>query len=317
MNISKEKFFDLSTEMLVILDPKGKFREMNPPFRKFLGISKKELEIKRVNDFLHPEDSRAALKILTQISENRKKTSFESRLKSARGIYISLTWIAYYDKKSGAIYTIMKKISQGKDSVGELKYSLKEAEKEIAKKGRELEKANKKLEIMSITDGLTQVRNRRAFMSFLDYSIKITKRENENLSLVILDVDNFKEYNEKFGHQEGDNILKQFAKALEKECRHSDYIARYGGAEFSIILQKTDKSGAIKIGKKLLMALKNAKWKNRPVTASFGIATMLIQHLPDRKDIDYSYYLISQADDALSHSKETGGNRVTHWDDLE
>ena len=121
-----------------------------------------------------------------------------------------------------------------------------EREKELLQLSEELKKANQKLEKMALVDGLTGISNRRLFDKTLKNELKRAKREKSYISLIMIDIDNFKAYNDTYGHQEGDECLKKVASVLNKKTkRAADFAARYGGEEFAVILPDTAKAGAL------------------------------------------------------------------------
>ena len=174
----------------------------------------------------------------------------------------------------------------------------------LTQQQRELLQANGKLESLATHDGLTEAKNRRAFNEKLAEEWSRAQRYATPLSLVLFDVDKFKSYNDTFGHQAGDEVLKILARTVMGLVRVTDFFARYGGEEFVLILPNTDADGAYILAERLRERVERAKWKERPVTASFGVSTLEIGMASGEN-------LIESADKALYLSKERGRNRVT------
>ena len=174
----------------------------------------------------------------------------------------------------------------------------------LTEQQRELLQANGKLESLATHDGLTEAKNRRAFNEKLAEEWSRSQRYGTPLSLVMFDVDKFKTYNDSFGHQAGDEVLKLLARTVMTLVRTTDFFARYGGEEFALILPNTDAEGAYILAERLRQRVENAKWKERPVTASFGVSSIEIGMLNGEA-------LIEAADKALYQSKERGRNCVT------
>ncbi|MHB8635944.1 MAG: sensor domain-containing diguanylate cyclase [Fimbriimonadaceae bacterium] len=168
----------------------------------------------------------------------------------------------------------------------------------------ELEMANSRLETLAFTDGLTGLHNHRAFQDSLHQSFVVAKRYHQNLSVILLDVDNFKMYNDAFGHLQGDVVLKQVAGIIKGSARDSDFVGRYGGEEFAVVLPNTDAKGAAEVAERIRRAIAEAEWPNRPVTASLGVASLTLT-TPDTADI------IRRSDEALYESKASGRNCVS------
>ncbi len=170
--------------------------------------------------------------------------------------------------------------------------------------------ANEKLERLATHDPLTGVKNRRAFGEKLDEEWSRARRYGTPLSLVMLDVDKFKQFNDSFGHPAGDVVLKRVASVLMAAIRATDFLARYGGEEFVLILPNTDAEGALILANRLRAGIENAPWKERQITASIGVSTLVFAH---KSGAD----LLQSADGALYHAKESGRNRVVHTRDME
>ena len=179
-----------------------------------------------------------------------------------------------------------------------------------------LEKAKTELELISSRDVLTGLANRRNFDTFLNTEWQMGAQYRTPLSLLFLDVDDFKSYNDHYGHQAGDVCLREIAEVL-KSCIHRsrDLCARYGGEEFVVLLPNTDEKSALQIAEKLR---KNIELENIPhqysrvghyVTVSVGVATMMPQKiLPPHR-------LVELADKALYRAKDLGRNQVRTLDE--
>lgn len=166
-----------------------------------------------------------------------------------------------------------------------------------------------KLEHLSRTDGLTGLLNRRALMERLENEIRRTQRYSRTLSLILCDIDQFKEVNDSYGHSVGDEVLRRTARTLSDSLRKADVIGRYGGDEFMIILPETSVHHAAALGRKLCRTVSAASQKadsGEPIriTLSFGVASFW------GADVTMEN-IIKMADDALYSSKRQGRNRVS------
>lgn len=187
-------------------------------------------------------------------------------------------------------------------------------EKKLLQLSTELQKVNKKLEKIALQDGLTGLANRRLFDETLEKEFKRSKRKQTELALIMADIDNFKAYNDTYGHQEGDQCLKKIAAVLEENAkRASDLAARYGGEEFAIILPDTDLEGASKLAENIRKKIIDLKIEHKNsntheyVTVSFGVSKIdNIAEVNEQLIKDF----IKTADDALYQAKENGRNRV-------
>lgn len=181
---------------------------------------------------------------------------------------------------------------------------------ELAGKTQRLEQANALLRHQANTDPLTGLRNRRAFFGALKAALSERNRHPRPLSVLMLDVDSFKAYNDDFGHAAGDEVLGVVASLLTVHARAHDLPARYGGEEFVVLLPGASEPEALTAASRLREAIATYPWPLRSVTASFGVAS-LAPH--ERLD---AHSLMECADRALYHSKCTGRNRSSHASDL-
>ncbi|NOU95149.1 diguanylate cyclase [Paenibacillus sp. LMG 31456] len=181
---------------------------------------------------------------------------------------------------------------------------------------QKLQQAITALQRLSDLDGLTGIANRRSFDSFLDQSWKIAMKKDEPLSLIMFDADEFKAYNDAYGHQGGDDCLRMLASHTEHALAHSNHmVARYGGEEFAVILCNTDLDVAIGIAEQIrslieALAIPHSSSKVcNVVTVSIGVATIMPPFYISPRE------LIERADSALYRAKIEGRNRVKAYDD--
>lgn len=187
----------------------------------------------------------------------------------------------------------------------------KARERELVELTRQLTDANQMLERLSFLDGLTGIANRRYFDELIDQLWRRAAREVSPLSLIMVDIDFFKSFNDTYGHQQGDVCLKQVAKALSDVLRRpGDFVARYGGEEFVAILSNTEIEGAGVVAETMrsnvaALGIPHAKSQaGDRVTVSVGVGSMV----PERNSEPSE--LISAVDQALYAAKEGGRNRV-------
>ena len=171
----------------------------------------------------------------------------------------------------------------------------------------ELEEANARLEVLAVTDGLTGLKNRRAFQEKLQEEVARVARYSAPLSLLLLDIDHFKQFNDTFGHPAGDGVLRDVSRILEENSRSTDFVARYGGEEFVLLLPNTDRQGSLVLAENVRKAVERSDWRDRPISVSIGVATLAAAN-------GDGMVLVKEADVALYRSKENGRNCVHHAD---
>jgi diguanylate cyclase (GGDEF)-like protein len=162
--------------------------------------------------------------------------------------------------------------------------------------------ANARLGQQNLTDSLTSIPNRRAYDQKLMEEHSRAKRTGSPLSLLLLDIDLFKQYNDTFGHPAGDTALQSVARVLQASLRPYDFLARYGGEEFVIILPATDLSDAIVVAERVRGLVANSDFPHRKFTVSVGVA-----RLNGESDLKA---LVQSADNGLYRAKASGRNKV-------
>jgi diguanylate cyclase (GGDEF)-like protein len=191
----------------------------------------------------------------------------------------------------------------------ELYYELKNTHQELVQTVDQLEQANTELTKLANIDGLTQIANRRAFDARIEHEWMRLRREQQPLSLILIDIDHFKIYNDTYGHIKGDACLQTIAHTLDENIkRPADLVARYGGEEFVALLPNTNEEGAEQMAQKLQEAIAQlqlphrAHLSNSHVTISLGIATTI----PSTETSPETF--ICKADKALYQAKANGRN---------
>ncbi|MBI5206685.1 MAG: diguanylate cyclase [Candidatus Firestonebacteria bacterium] len=161
---------------------------------------------------------------------------------------------------------------------------------------------------LSMVDSLTEVFNQRHFHNILSIEFRRSHRFNHPLSLIMVDIDNFKSVNDSHGHLIGDKVLKEFAQSLVQNVRSIDYVCRYGGDEFTIILPETTKEGAYNLAKRLKFSVMKNKYH---ISSKLDISISLsmgVSAFPE--DVKSDDQLLKKSDEALYDAKKLGKNRI-------
>lgn len=229
--------------------------------------------------------------------------SYESLAVTEQGqrwLLVTLTPLADTGSSATRISVIADDITERKTREAEVRLSLIEASQARV----QLTMANTELDTLARTDGLTGLWNHRHFRERLKAEVRISRKRRHPLSVILLDVDHFKRYNDSFGHLEGDVALVRIAATLRNCVRSVDVVARYGGEEFAIILPKTDYEGALTLAERVRVEVERVPWAKRTLTVSIGVGS-LCREAPAAAD------LVAAADESLYISKRRGRNRVT------
>ncbi|WP_455216920.1 diguanylate cyclase [Kaarinaea lacus] len=190
------------------------------------------------------------------------------------------------------------------------------ADRQLIETNAQLKQLNEEFKILSITDPLTGLFNRRHFNELMTTEISMSKRHGDANSILIIDIDHFKAINDTFGHYVGDTVLKNLTNTLKDKLRHTDAICRIGGEEFAVLCKRADARSATEIAEKLRAEVENTALAkgiddDLVVTISIGIVS-----IPNTRGSDTAEQLFKEADNALYYSKNHGRNCVTHADSL-
>ncbi len=309
-----------SDEFVSLTNDQGEMFYLNPAGREMLGLPPEaDLSTLQVEEF-YPEETRARLReeALPAVEEFGRWEG-EWRLKHGQEDKLLDLASSIFQVKDPQTQERLCLAMVQRDVTFETWLNtqlqqnimvIQEQNVELEMQKMELQRANAQLATLATTDGLTGLKNHRTFQERLAEEFGRSVRYGSPLSLIFLDVDRFKQYNDSFGHPAGDAVLKRVSDALVHTARLSDVVARYGGEEFAIILTETDAQEAKIAAERLRSAIQNEPWTQRQVTASLGIATFGVEtHDPAT--------LIAQADESLYYAKQNGRNCSYHYLDIE
>lgn len=295
LQISEERFrsaFEFAAIGMALVAPDGRWLQVNHALCELVGYTEQELLQIDFQTISHPADLDSDLDYVQKL---------------LAGTIRSYQMEKRYIHKDGRIVWILLSVSLLRDANGQALHFISQIQDITARKHleEELRAANARLETLASSDGLTGLKNYRAFSEQIIIEWQRARRHSLPLSLVMLDIDGFKRFNDSYGHPAGDRALSEIGRILQASARTSDCAARYGGEEFALILPHTDHAGAQVFAERLRISIEQAVWDKAALTASIGVATLGQEH-QDCSD------LIDAADQALYHSKAKGRNRVTH-----
>jgi diguanylate cyclase (GGDEF)-like protein/PAS domain S-box-containing protein len=288
---------DNSRDLIIVADFDGNRSYVSSAVQSMFGWKPEEAAAHTALQLVHPEDLYKAEAAMRELQSGSEDALVECRVRKANGEYL---WVEaalrlIRDPSTGlpsGILNIVRDISERKRSE------------------QRLREAYRAVEAMSLTDVLTGLANRRRFDQYLATEWRRSMRDSKPLSLLMCDVDQFKAYNDTYGHQHGDSCLKQIAEAcMDVVSRPGDLVARFGGEEFVVVLPNTESEGALQVANKICESLRSRRLPHTGspfgiITISIGCATLIPQagmHAPD---------LIAMADHALYTAKHNGRNQV-------
>jgi diguanylate cyclase (GGDEF)-like protein/PAS domain S-box-containing protein len=288
-----------SRDTIILADFDGHRSYVSAATSTISGWSTEELLQQNSFELLHPLDVEKVQDAIKELRSTNGSAVVECRIQKKSGDY---TWVesslrVVHDRRTGAptgLLNLVRDIAERKQAE------------------QRLQDAYNAVEALAVTDALTGLANRRRFDQCLTTEWRRSMRERTPLSVLMIDADLFKKYNDTYGHPRGDSCLKQIAEAaLDVVSRPGDLVARFGGEEFTVVLPNTDNEGAYRVGKEICESMRNRRLPHSGnpfgiMTISVGCATMvpkLGQHAPD---------LLEMADQALYQAKHNGRNQVSN-----
>jgi diguanylate cyclase (GGDEF)-like protein/PAS domain S-box-containing protein len=285
---------DNTSDLVARLSLDFRYGYVSPACRELLGYDPDELIGRHAGDLVHPADRAQWIQNLIDAPRARRDvTQSTYRVLKKDGAF---AWIEENRRKlpaSDGFVLSMRDVSRRKDA--ELR----------------LEEANQRLEVLARQDALTGLANRRHFDEMLAAELRRAAREKTSLSLIMIDVDHFKRFNDIYGHPVGDSCLRSIALAL-KQClnRPADFVARYGGEEFAVLVPNTTQSGTFELAERLREAAQGLRIPHEAsprkiVTISLGAASVTPSEGEYRAED-----LVTAADTALYAAKKAGRDQT-------
>ena len=292
------------SDVVSLYDVTGRIVYISPSCERVLGFLPEEMPRMAPFATVHPQDLDRLQRHFNQLVRGEPVASIQVRMmhKTGRHLWLDMMWRAVLDD-AGQVVRLQVSSRDITDSK-QNERRLEEAQRKLRQQQDMLQDVNSKLSELASLDGLTQLRNRRAFEERLADEERRWRRHGGELSLVLLDIDHFKSFNDTYGHPKGDEVLRNVGRLLKRSLRSADFAARYGGEEFAVILPNTDNAGAMVVAEQLRRLIAAATWDARPITASIGVASM-------SEEVGTGEALVDFADRALYRSKQAGRNRVT------
>jgi len=287
------------TDMVIELDANLVRRYVSPACREMFGYEPEEMIGGTSGGMAHPEDREGLTQVLQSLLDGRVDRCASvnrRRHRDGRWVWVETLYRVIKDPRTGALTGIIGTVRDISER--------KAVEDQLAE-------ANRRLEALAREDGLTGLANRRTFDEAFLRECRRAKRGKKDLALIMIDVDRFKLFNDRYGHPEGDECLRRISRAIKDTVfRPGDVTARYGGEEFAVLLPDTDEAGASIIGERirqavLLLAIEHDASREHFVTVSVGIAAVG-PHAVERKP----EALLQYADRALYRAKDDGRNVV-------
>ena len=292
-----------SRDLIILADFQGRRSYVSDAAESMGGWSPADLRKQGSFDLVHPQDKPRAVAALRELMNGGDGARLEVRIRKVDAEYLWVESVlrTIRDPETGiptGVLNIVRDISERKRSEEQLR------------------DAYHAVEALAETDALTHLANRRRFDQYLTNEWRRSLRDHTPLSLLMIDADYFKSYNDTYGHTRGDSVLKQIAEAAQDVVtRPGDLVARFGGEEFSVILPNTSSEGAMKIAHEISEALSHRRLphEGNPIgflTISIGFATM------EASFGKHPVNLIEIADQALYRAKNNGRNQVCNGNAL-
>ncbi len=187
--------------------------------------------------------------------------------------------------------------------------------RQLMKQSEELQRMNEEFRKLSVTDSLTGLNNRRRFEELMKTEMEMSLRHGDVNSILVIDIDHFKNVNDAYGHQGGDAVLRKVADCLKYSLRKTDILCRVGGEEFVALCKRADKNAAMTVATKMCRDIEHmvTRYGDQQIRVTISVGVATTNEINISKE---SGELYRQADAAVYHSKDHGRNRVSHYDDI-
>jgi len=258
------------------------------------------------------------LRMLNQLLQNKlniKESDINNLVDSVAEKTVEI--LSTFDIDADNVKPISEIVRDAHEEIGHLKLSYEQLVLELKQEktksehlARELKNANEKLRTLAFQDSLTGLYNHRYFQEILAKEMERAERYSRSLSLIMMDIDNFRKINDTYGHQQGDVVLCAIAGLLQQTIRRPDIASRYGGEEFAIILPEEDIRGAVVLAEKIRQMAERMEIKSDKHVVKITISTGITMYEP-KKNKRNKMELIETANKALFYSKKTGRNKLS------
>lgn len=285
----------------------GKFIDVNPGFEKMIGYSREEIigqTSASINLWVSDDDRNTVVAAL----KNDEKIQFTTRFRKRNGetVLVELSAATFKMQDEVLLVAVVRDITARHQAEQELVQYRSHLEQLVGQRTAELEHAMQRLQELTVHDELTGAGNRRDLKDKLDADMQFFDRTGLPFCIAVLDLDGLKAVNDQFGHATGDEVIKTFAALIQRERRAMDYLARYGGDEFVMLLRNVGVDAAVGPLQRICNAVNGHDWSKiaagMSMSASVGIAEIRCSETADA--------LFSRADAALYNAKLSGRNRV-------
>lgn len=292
---------DNATDIIIRLDHTLTRQYVSPACRRVLGYEPGELVGRQSRGLIHPEDWPVVERMAAAARATGEPAEATYRIKHRSGASVWVEGRYGYIPGEDSYLVVLRDIS-----------TRKAAEAELAK-------VHARLEELASKDGLTGLANRRQFDEVLASEWQKAVEECGAVSLLLLDVDHFKRFNDRYGHQAGDACLRKVGITLVECVRSGDLVARYGGEEFAVILPSADEETARQIGERITETIRNLAIEHEGNEQAGGVVTISIgctSGIQSAAAVSDAAELIRQADAALYEAKRTGRNHIVAYSDM-
>lgn len=301
-----------SGDVLSVIQPDGTVTYQSASIVNVCDLSSEAVLGHSIYRFIHPKDRSRITRLINDLLKKPfGEQRFTCRFLSGTGDYLHVEFHArnlLSNPYVNGVVLHFRDVTTRRQLERELKERVAQTQllnNELKAHKAELEAMNATLESLATTDSLTSIANHREMFSYLSEETMKSADNDTPLSIVLLDMDSFKSFNDKFGHVQGDQVLIQVGKILREVAGENGLAARYGGEEFALILPGVGQEEALSIAEKARQSIESFPWPVRAMTASFGVATMKGVRLTPS-------IFLNEADEAMYASKKKGKNTVTH-----